>query len=78
MDKFKDLTTGQIIAVSILAIGLLFVLFILSGWIVALLWNSIMPTLFGLAIINTKQGVIIYLLCRLLFTSNSGISNFKD
>lgn len=77
MDKFKKMTAGEIIVVSILAIGLLFVLFVVSGWIVSLLWNAIMPTLFGLAIINTKQGVIIYLLGKLLFGSGI-VSNFKD
>lgn len=77
MDKFKDMTAGQIIVVSILAIGLLFVFVVLSGWFVSLLWNAIMPTLFGLAVINTKQGVIIYLLCKLLFGSSTA-SNLKD
>ena len=42
------------------------------GAVVMLLWNWLMPTLFGVAVINYWQALGILALCRILFGSFSG------
>lgn len=39
----------------------------LFGWIVMLLWNWLMPELFGLPLISFWQSVGLLLLCKILF-----------
>lgn len=74
MDSFKDLTGGQAVVFVILLIILIPLFILLNGWIVATLWNCIMPVLFGLMTLSVKQGVIVFLLCRWLFSSESLLS----
>lgn len=57
----------------IIFIGLILVcvvLVILEGWVVTILWNEIMPEIFGLTKITVKQGVGMLALCYMLFKSN--------
>lgn len=44
---------------------------LLLGALVMVLWNWLMPDLFGLGPITYWQGVGLYLLCHLLFKSHS-------
>lgn len=53
--------------VAILMVGLLF----LSGWVIAALWNYLMPALFGLTTISVKQGIALCALSNLLFGPKS-------
>lgn len=49
-------------------IPLFFVAFVaLFGWIVMLLWNYLMPDLFGLSTISFCQAAGLLLLCKILF-----------
>lgn len=68
MDIFKDLSNGQLVVLIIIVVFLVLPLLIaLCGWITSILWNYIMPVVFGLTTISVKQGVALYLLARLLF-----------
>lgn len=44
----------------------------LFGWIVMLLWNWLMPELFGLAAISFWQAAGLLLLCKILFGGIGG------
>lgn len=68
---FNKLSTGETILVLIGLILVLIVLVIIEGWIVACLWNWLMPAIFGLTTITTWQGVGILVLCNLLFKPHS-------
>lgn len=72
---FNKLSKGETVLVFIGLILVLIVLIIIEGWIVASLWNWLMPTIFGLTTITTWQGVGILTLCNLLFKSD--ITNTK-
>lgn len=66
-------TFGYWLLIAILMVGLIF----LSGWIIAILWNYLMPTLFGLTTISVKQGIALWVLSNWLcgaksFTSGLG------
>lgn len=65
------LSSGEKVLVLIGLILVLIVLVIIEGWVVALLWNWLMPTIFGLTTITTWQGVGILVLCNTLFKSHS-------
>lgn len=67
---FNKLSKGETVLVFIGLILVLIVLIIIEGWIVASLWNWLMPTIFGLTTITTWQGVGILTLCNLLFKSD--------
>lgn len=57
----------------IIFIGLVLVcvvLVILEGWLVTIVWNEIMPEIFGLTKITVKQGAGLLALCYMLFKSN--------
>lgn len=55
------------------------ILFILLyGTIVMLLWNWLMPILFGLTTITWVQALGIYFLAHILFAANTTINNNKD
>jgi hypothetical protein len=64
------------IGIGILAIGLAF----LFGWVVMLLWNSLMPEIFGFKAISYWQGWGLFILCSILFkgTGSSGGSGGKS
>lgn len=46
----------------------------LAGWIVSVLWNFLMPTVFGLTTISMKQGIALWVLSNWLF----GAKNFSS
>lgn len=61
--------------------GLILVLIafvIIEGWIVACLWNWLMPTIFGLTTITPWQGMGILILCNTLFNPISYDSSKKS
>jgi ABC-type lipoprotein release transport system permease subunit len=51
---------------------------LLIGWILALLWNWIMPDLFGLPEASALQMFGLFLLIQLLFNSCSGAKINKN
>lgn len=61
-------TTGIIGVVTTLLIGLF------STLPIFLIWNDVMPTLFGLKSISFWQAVELSLLCSFLFKSSSSIN----
>ena len=64
----KDTNTfGYWLLTAILMVGVLF----LSGWIISILWNYLMPTLFGLTTISVKQGIALWVLSNWLFGTKS-------
>lgn len=57
-----------------------FAVVLLGGaWLVSILWNFLMPELFGLATINIKQALVMMILCNWLFGgSRSAIHGVKE
>jgi len=47
------------------------------GWFVQLLWNWLMPSLFGLKVITYWQGFGIVVLAKLLFGGSRGPSHYR-
>ena len=70
--------TGMVVG-GILLAGLLSFLF---GWIIMLLWNWLMPSIFGLATITYWQGYGIFFLAKIIFgfggSHNNENSSHKD
>jgi hypothetical protein len=66
-DWWEDRSLSEKIALGIgfglLAIGLLF----LFGWVVMLLWNALMPEIFGLKRVSYWQAWGLLALCSILF-----------
>ena len=62
MEKFLEIL-GVVLVVAI--IGFPF------GWFVMLLWNWLMPMIFGLTSINYWEAYGLYALCRLLLKSTN-------
>lgn len=60
--------------VAILMVGVLF----LSGWMISILWNYLMPTLFGLTTISVKQGMVLWVLSNWLFGAKSFTSDLGE
>jgi hypothetical protein len=58
----------------LLGFALVFAMFCLYGWLVMLLWNAIIPALFGLSKITFWQAVGLNILCSFLFKGG----NFVD
>ena len=44
-----------------------FMLSFIMGFFVSLLWNTLMPVLFGLCTISYWQGFLLMILCSILF-----------
>ena len=44
-----------------------FMLSLIMGFFVSLLWNTLMPVLFGLCTISYWQGFLLMILCCILF-----------
>lgn len=53
---------------------LVVVLVIIGGWIISVLWNYLMPVIFGLTTISVKQGIAMFILSNWLF----GAKNFSN
>lgn len=57
----------------------LVVFLLLGAWLVSILWNFLMPGLFGLTTINVKQALAMIILCNWLFGgSKNTINNLKE
>jgi len=54
----------------------LILLSFLSGWVVMVSWNAVIPAIFGLTVIDFWQGYWLVILCSALFRSYPG-SNSK-
>lgn len=54
-----------------------FIQALVTGAIVMLLWNWLMPAIFGLGTITYLQGAGISLLCAILFKSNNSSKSDK-
>jgi hypothetical protein len=68
-ELMKDLLSGLLVGVG--AVALVAVLNFLMGWVVALLWNWLMPAIFGLTTITYLQGVGLMFLSGMLFKSSN-------
>ena len=75
LNKFSK---GEKILILIGLILVLIVLVIIEGWIVAYLWNWLMPAIFGLTTITTWHGVVILVLCNTLFKPTGYNSSKKS
>jgi len=49
---------GMFVFIAMLALGI---------WVIMLLWNALLPSLFGIAALNYWQAGGIFILCKLLF-----------
>jgi hypothetical protein len=59
------------LGLSILVVAATCLFGLLFGWIVMLLWNALLPMIFGVTAITYWQGVGIYILSNLLFKSSN-------
>jgi hypothetical protein len=67
------------VATVLAAIGLFAVIGLILGWFLALLWNYVMPDLFGLPEATWSQMFILYLLVQALIGSTQLLkSSTKD
>ena len=67
---------GLIIGCFIVA-ALALILALPMGWLVMMLWNAVLPALFGVSAITFWQSVGLYLLCTILFKTFSSNSSSK-
>jgi hypothetical protein len=65
----------KVLGVILLVIGGIALVTLLLGWPLMLLWNWLMPTIFGLPIITFWQAVGLNLLSTIIFKSQSFKSN---
>jgi hypothetical protein len=68
MKKFGLLVFSALLTV-LAAIGLFAIIGLILGWFLALLWNYVMPALFGLPEATWSQMFILYLLVQALIGS---------
>ena len=67
------------VATVLAAIGLFAVIGLILGWFLALLWNYVMPDLFGLPEATWSQMFVLYLLIQALIGSTQLLkSSTKD
>ena len=57
-DNFADVIVFLVVCTAVPLAG---------AWFVSVLWNFLMPELFGLTTINFKQGLVMMILCNWLF-----------
>lgn len=69
--------TEETLAKVLLSLGLIALLGILLGLPLQLLWNWLMPTIFGLPIITFWQAMGLNILASILFKDNSIKTNDK-
>jgi len=67
---------AEFIAIVVLFIGISLVVAFLSAYPVMLLWNALLPGLFGFPVIGFWQALGLCVMCNILFKSNS-TSNSK-
>jgi hypothetical protein len=65
----------KVLGVILLVIGGIALVTLLLGWPLMLLWNWLMPTIFGLPIITFWQAVGLNVLSTIIFKSQSFKSN---
>jgi len=63
--------------IMVMSILIALVFSLLFGWFVMLLWNALMPVIFGLTTLTYWQSVGLSLLCGFLFKSTSTSSSKK-
>lgn len=74
MNTLTTAATAALLGVGILVlVGLLYAIFLATP--VWLLWNALMPALFGFKLISWWQAFGLALLARLLFTGSSSSSS---
>jgi hypothetical protein len=73
--KNKNKNMEKVLGVILLVIGGIALVTLLLGWPLMLLWNWLMPTIFGLPIITFWQAVGLNLLSTIIFKSQSFKSN---
>jgi hypothetical protein len=61
----------KILVITLSAIGLTLFIGLLMGFPVMLLWNWLMPTIFGFKEISFLQALGLSILCRILFKNSS-------
>lgn len=75
---FEDKGCLACVGLILLVIALVVGCFFLEAWVVMLLWNAVMPTLFALPSIGFWMACCILMLCNLLFKSTHTIHKKKD
>jgi type VI protein secretion system component VasF len=63
--------TSEAIGIFVIALVTAVVLSLIFGWFVMLLWNWLMPLIFGLTTLTYWQSVGLSMLCSFLFKSSS-------
>jgi hypothetical protein len=77
--KFDGMGIGAIIVVIILVLALIFGVLCFEGWLLMLLWNAVIPTIFiGAPTIKFWWAVGLILICNILFKSTHTSSNKKS
>ena len=66
---------GKIIGIFIGTWLIVILIGFLFAWFAVMLWNIVMPDVFGLPEITYKQMFALYLLCNLLIRTNVSIKN---
>ena len=77
----KDLWTSFFVAVGGLVITIIGVVFLglVIGWLLAIMWNYAMPSLFGLPEATWSQMFVLFVLIRLMFgTGASKVTKKED
>lgn len=67
----KDFTGLQLVGVIAGFIFVFALLIFVYAWVTSVLWNYVMPTIFGLPTISIEQAFVLGVLTRMLFTSYS-------
>lgn len=73
----KQFTTAETLAKILLAFSVIALLGVLLGLPLQLLWNWLMPTIFGLPTITFWQAMGLNILASILFKDNSIKTNDK-
>jgi len=66
--KKYDIPWWGWLIVILIFFGLLYGIFCLDAWLLMLIWNSVIPTIFGLTTITFKQSALLILLVWILRT----------
>lgn len=66
---------GEIIGIFIGTWLIVILIGFLFAWFAVMLWNIVMPDVFGLPEITYKQMFALYMLCNLLLRTNVTIKN---
>ena len=66
---------GEIIGIFIGTSLIVILIGFLFAWFAVMLWNIVMPDVFGLPEITYKQMFALYMLCNLLLRTNVTIKN---